>query len=752
MRTTLLIGGLWLGAAGTASAQTFSQVTFEYDEVGRLLRERGADGRVVAAHAYDLVGNRTSTTDALGHTTRYVHDALDRVVEVEDALGGRTRLSYDGNDRLTQVVDPRGLTTRYVVDGHGRTLREISPDRGETTYTHNADGQLARMKRANGTWLDYTYDSAGRVKTEGNGTEVRQFTYDTCQNGKGRFCSVTVNGNSTTVTYAPHGELATRADRTEGQTATTHYFHDKAGRMTGLQYPDGMHIDQRYEGGELREIHAQIGSTLVPVATAIRHAPFGGVEGWTYGNGLVRTVNRDADGRVTGIGASHATGARQSLTYQHDAASRITRITNGIDGALSQTYGYDPLSRLTSAASTARSSTFGHDANANRIAHTEGGANLPLVVAADSNRLIESGIWRYVYDAAGNRVWKDDGWDYVEYEYDAFQRLKRVDVAEGWMTYITHMETNGLDQRVHKTSSLGTTRFVYLGQNQLFAEQGSAGWKRYVWLGDTLVGVVTPQNAVHYVHTDHLGRPEATTNTARAYTWRAANHAFDRTVTLDQIGGLEIGFPGQYHDAETGLSFNGFRYYDRERGAYTQVDPLGLRGGLNPYVYVGANPIAYIDPFGLWCIGADAKNAITGAAGAIAGTAATGNVHPAALIGMGIIGAGAGYYLGDMGSGAVGGAVAGGAATRSGSGALVGAAMGALGGVESNALVAGTMGAIEGAANAPRTRFSATHWSATVGPALKGIKGGVAGWAGSEFAGAVVDAVNDKFGDCDCGQ
>lgn len=71
MRTTVLICLL-----GAGSAQATSLATFEYDEVGRLLHERAADGRVVASYTYDLVGNRTSVTDALGNRTTYVHDAF----------------------------------------------------------------------------------------------------------------------------------------------------------------------------------------------------------------------------------------------------------------------------------------------------------------------------------------------------------------------------------------------------------------------------------------------------------------------------------------------------------------------------------------------------------------------------------------------------------------------------------------------------------------------------------------------------
>jgi len=63
--------------------------------------------------------------------------------------------------------------------------------------------------------------------------------------------------------------------------------------------------------------------------------------------------------------------------------------------------------------------------------------------------------------------------------------------------------------------------------------------------------------------------------------------------------GCNVILPGQYYDAETGLSYNYMRDYDPATGRYVESDPIGLNGGINPYRYAYDSPLEYLDDFGL---------------------------------------------------------------------------------------------------------------------------------------------------------
>jgi len=62
---------------------------------------------------------------------------------------------------------------------------------------------------------------------------------------------------------------------------------------------------------------------------------------------------------------------------------------------------------------------------------------------------------------------------------------------------------------------------------------------------------------------------------------------------------INLRFPGQYYDQESGLHYNWNRYYDPRTGRYITSDPIGLRGGLNTFIYARNNPLNAIDPLGL---------------------------------------------------------------------------------------------------------------------------------------------------------
>ena len=92
------------------------------------------------------------------------------------------------------------------------------------------------------------------------------------------------------------------------------------------------------------------------------------------------------------------------------------------------------------------------------------------------------------------------------------------------------------------------------------------------------------------------------TTNAITWSWWLLGDTFGSTTPAAAGITLNLRFPGQYYDSETGLNYNYFRDYEPGTGRYVESDPLGLPGGLNTYSYTGANTLRYMDPVGLTCM------------------------------------------------------------------------------------------------------------------------------------------------------
>ena len=160
---------------------------------------------------------------------------------------------------------------------------------------------------------------------------------------------------------------------------------------------------------------------------------------------------------------------------------------------------------------------------------------------------------------------------------------------------------NGKGQRVKKVVNGTPTIFHYNRQGLLIAETDQSGHTtaEYVYLNSVPLAKIEG-TSVYYYANDHLGTPQKLTDATGAVVWSAEYKPFGEAI-IDPSSTVtnNLRFPGQYYDAETGLNYNYYRDYNALLDRYIEADPVGLRGGINLYLYAGANSLRFTDPFGL---------------------------------------------------------------------------------------------------------------------------------------------------------
>jgi len=166
---------------------------------------------------------------------------------------------------------------------------------------------------------------------------------------------------------------------------------------------------------------------------------------------------------------------------------------------------------------------------------------------------------------------------------------------------------NAKGERIAKNVDGVVTRFIYDERGHLISEHGPNGSRDYVYFGDQLVSTVdTPatsasQSTVAYVTTDHTATPRSVSDASGTLIWQNPykGNPWGEQSTLSNGYTLNVRSPGSYFDPETGLVYNVNRYQEPATGRFLEPDPIGMKGGIDPYAAVSNNPLNRIDPDGL---------------------------------------------------------------------------------------------------------------------------------------------------------
>jgi RHS repeat-associated protein len=452
----------------------------EFDDRGNVVRETGADGKVVD-RTFDERNNRTSET--LPHDsgvtnapkTTYVYDAAGDLRAVTDPENRTTEYAYNERKQLVLQKDAGGTYTLHAYDTKGNlfstktsTSPTGSPVLSETSSTYRADGSLeTRTEVVDGVACvtRYEYDAAGYLIKETDGLgHVTSSTYDA--SGRRR--------TSTTTRTTPAGP----------EVLTTTFEYDGLGQLRKITDPDGTFTETGYdEVGRKKESRDKLGRVTRydydDMGRLVRTTyPDLTTEESTYDGEGHRLTFKDRGDRVTKY-RYDAVGRPIKTIYSDETFTESVYNSAGLPKEFKDArgnttfYGYDAAGRRTSVrvplgGGVFAETLFTYDSNGNQ--KTVRDANLHTVTYEyDAHNRRTKTIFpdqtyrETTYDVLGRRrVERDQADKLTKFDYDCLGRLTSVTRRNEGLDLVTHYEYDEVGNRVlYRDANGRETRFEY---------------------------------------------------------------------------------------------------------------------------------------------------------------------------------------------------------------------------------------------------------------------------------------------------
>ena len=569
----------------------------------------------------DLVKATQSPDGSTDYVVKYWYDALHNAVAAQDAESNVLKASYNDLSQRQQVVDPDAGTATFSYDALDEVLSETDARSVATANVYDALGRLTqRTATSNPTPVPavirdvWVYDPSGAAG-------LLNYTQ--------RSTGATVGGlaqiwKETNGYDAATKRLTSQTTQLDGQAGSwlTGYGYDASGRLNALSYPSGLKIGRGYTTyGYLNQITNIATSAVYWTGTSAD--PWGSIQQESYGGSITGSHQFDPNtGQVINRHWSTSSGAVDDWTYSYDSFANVKNQARTAPGtSATETFGYDPLQRLTSAQAcpggVCSTTTFGYTAsgnityksdysNATAGAYTYGGSGC----GPHGVRQVVKGATTITYtcDLSGNVI----GGNTLSATYD-FQNLpwtiSRTGAGVAQFSY---------DSQGQRFKELATSRSTWYGRQGFERTTiGSTTTDRHE-LGPVVVTQAGATTTVFAELKDRLGSTVEIkdTNTSgvlvpmlRSYdAWgEARNRDFSQRTngTLNLDPQTLRGFTGHEHVDDVWLTHMNGRVYDYQLGRFLSVDPViqnpASSQSLNPYSYLGNNPLSGTDPTGYDC-------------------------------------------------------------------------------------------------------------------------------------------------------